>query len=104
MFDFCYFTNHKFTLVILRYVATVVTSVHEMENGFNIWSFNGKHLYRRLKDNFFHVITISFVLDTLFVLVCVLQLFKELISDVQCLNGYIFGHGNFPLVNLGLTV
>ncbi|TKY74837.1 Eukaryotic translation initiation factor 3 subunit B [Spatholobus suberectus] len=36
-----------------RYVATSVTSVHEMENGFNIWSFNGKHLYRILKDHFF---------------------------------------------------
>ncbi|MED6173881.1 Eukaryotic translation initiation factor 3 subunit B [Stylosanthes scabra] len=36
-----------------RYVATSVTSVHEMENGFNIWSFNGKHLYRVLKDHFF---------------------------------------------------
>ncbi|XP_038695162.1 eukaryotic translation initiation factor 3 subunit B-like [Tripterygium wilfordii] len=36
-----------------RYVATAVTSVHEMENGFNIWSFNGKLLYRILKDNFF---------------------------------------------------
>lgn len=35
------------------FVATTVTSVHEMENGFNIWSFNGKHLYRILKDNFF---------------------------------------------------
>ncbi|CAI0413995.1 unnamed protein product [Linum tenue] len=37
-----------------RYVATAVTSVHhEMENGFNIWSFNGKLLYRTLKDHFF---------------------------------------------------
>ncbi|XP_047340523.1 eukaryotic translation initiation factor 3 subunit B-like [Impatiens glandulifera] len=36
-----------------RYVATTVTSVHEMENGFNIWSFNGKLLYRTLKDHFF---------------------------------------------------
>ncbi|KAE8683324.1 Phosphoethanolamine N-methyltransferase 3 [Hibiscus syriacus] len=36
-----------------RYVATLVTSVHEMENGFNIWSFNGKLLYWRLKDQFF---------------------------------------------------
>ncbi|KAJ0872921.1 putative transcription factor WD40-like family [Helianthus annuus] len=35
------------------YVATSVTSVHEMENGFNIWSFNGKLLYRILKDHFF---------------------------------------------------
>ncbi|GMN54331.1 hypothetical protein TIFTF001_023453 [Ficus carica] len=36
-----------------RYVATSVASVHEMENGFNIWSFNGKLLYRILKDHFF---------------------------------------------------
>ncbi|KAA3460979.1 eukaryotic translation initiation factor 3 subunit B-like [Gossypium australe] len=36
-----------------RYVATAVTSVHEMENGFNIWSFHGKLLYRILKDHFF---------------------------------------------------
>ncbi|XP_056699547.1 eukaryotic translation initiation factor 3 subunit B [Spinacia oleracea] len=39
-----------------RYVATAVTSVHEMENGFNIWSFNGKLLYRILKDHFFQFI------------------------------------------------
>ncbi|GMH04540.1 hypothetical protein Nepgr_006380 [Nepenthes gracilis] len=38
-----------------RYVATSVTSVHEMENGFNIWSFNGKLLYRILKDHFFQL-------------------------------------------------
>ena len=30
-----------------RYVATSVTSVHQMENGFNIWSWNGHLLYRR---------------------------------------------------------
>ncbi|EYU40305.1 hypothetical protein ABFS82_02G135200 [Erythranthe guttata] len=36
-----------------RYVVTAVTSVHEMENGFNVWSFNGKLLYRILKDHFF---------------------------------------------------
>ncbi|KAJ3692030.1 hypothetical protein LUZ60_012380 [Juncus effusus] len=36
-----------------RYVATSVTSVHEMENGFHIWSFNGKLLYRIPKDHFF---------------------------------------------------
>lgn len=29
-----------------RYVATSVTSLHQMENGFNMWSFNGKLLYR----------------------------------------------------------
>nr|GEW23866.1 eukaryotic translation initiation factor 3 subunit B-like [Tanacetum cinerariifolium] len=36
-----------------RYVATSVTSVHEMENGFNVWSFNGKLLYHILKDHCF---------------------------------------------------
>nr|AIZ68196.1 eukaryotic translation initiation factor 3 subunit B-like protein [Albuca bracteata] len=36
-----------------RYVATSVTSVHEMENGFHIWSFNGKLLYSIPKDHFF---------------------------------------------------
>ncbi|KAJ0961597.1 hypothetical protein J5N97_001094 [Dioscorea zingiberensis] len=35
-----------------KYVATSVTSVHEMENGFHIWSFNGKLLYRIPKDHF----------------------------------------------------
>ncbi|XP_026429206.1 eukaryotic translation initiation factor 3 subunit B-like [Papaver somniferum] len=34
-----------------RYVATSVTSVHEMENGFNIWSFTGKLLYKISKDH-----------------------------------------------------
>lgn len=36
-----------------RYVATSVTSVHEMENGFHIWSFNGKLLYSVPKDHFY---------------------------------------------------
>ncbi|KAH0451085.1 hypothetical protein IEQ34_021777 [Dendrobium chrysotoxum] len=36
-----------------RYCATSVTSVHEMENGFHIWSFNGKLLYRIPKDQFY---------------------------------------------------
>ncbi|KAK8970409.1 Eukaryotic translation initiation factor 3 subunit B [Platanthera guangdongensis] len=36
-----------------RYCATSVTSVHEMENGFHIWSFNGKLLYRIPKDHFY---------------------------------------------------
>ncbi|KAI3831845.1 hypothetical protein MKX03_022217 [Papaver bracteatum] len=35
-----------------RYVTTAVTSVHEMENGFNIWSFTGKLLYKISKDHF----------------------------------------------------
>ncbi len=30
-----------------RYVATSVTSVHQMENGFNVWSWNGHLLYGR---------------------------------------------------------
>lgn len=55
-----------FSFLYCRYVATAVTSVHEMENGFNIWSFNGKHLYRILKDHFFQVISLSFAFDTLF--------------------------------------
>ncbi|KAK9104755.1 hypothetical protein Scep_021599 [Stephania cephalantha] len=38
-----------------RYVATSVTSVHEMENGFNIWSFSGKLLYRIPRDHFFQM-------------------------------------------------
>lgn len=29
-----------------RYVATSVSAVHAMENGFNVWSFNGQLLYR----------------------------------------------------------
>ena len=29
-----------------RYVATSVTSIHQMENGFNLWLFNGTPLYR----------------------------------------------------------
>ncbi|MCL7043386.1 hypothetical protein MKW94_015473 [Papaver nudicaule] len=36
-----------------RYVATAVTSIREMENGFNIWSFNGKLLYRHSRDHFY---------------------------------------------------
>eukprot|EP00245_Coleochaete_scutata_P017412 TRINITY_DN8522_c0_g1_i1.p1 TRINITY_DN8522_c0_g1~~TRINITY_DN8522_c0_g1_i1.p1 ORF type:complete len:737 (-),score=206.49 TRINITY_DN8522_c0_g1_i1:368-2578(-) len=36
-----------------RFVATSVTSVHQMENGFTIWSFNGRQLYRLPRDRFF---------------------------------------------------
>ncbi|KAK9801869.1 hypothetical protein WJX73_004633 [Symbiochloris irregularis] len=36
-----------------RYVATSVTHVHHMENGFNIWAFNGQLLYRVPRDKFF---------------------------------------------------
>ncbi|TVU10085.1 hypothetical protein EJB05_43593 [Eragrostis curvula] len=39
-----------------RYVATVVTAVHEMENGFQIWSFNGKRIYNKSKDRLFQFI------------------------------------------------
>lgn len=61
-FWICYYLAKNFTCLdfdmlafAFRYVATAVTSVHEMENGFNIWSFNGKLLYRILKDHFFQV-------------------------------------------------
>ncbi|MCO5602862.1 hypothetical protein L7F22_057001 [Adiantum nelumboides] len=36
-----------------RFVATSVTSVHQIENGFNMWSFSGKLLYRLPRDRFF---------------------------------------------------
>ncbi|XP_044985379.1 eukaryotic translation initiation factor 3 subunit B-like [Hordeum vulgare subsp. vulgare] len=36
-----------------RFLATAVTSVHEMENGFQIWSFNGKLIYKISKDHFY---------------------------------------------------
>ncbi len=36
-----------------RFVATSVTAVHAMENGFNVWSFNGQLLYRLPRDRFF---------------------------------------------------
>ncbi|CAK0783331.1 hypothetical protein CVIRNUC_006530 [Coccomyxa viridis] len=36
-----------------RYVATSVTSIHQMENGFNLWLFNGTPLYRVPRDQFF---------------------------------------------------
>ena len=29
-----------------RYVTTAVTSINQMENGFNVWSWNGKQMYR----------------------------------------------------------
>jgi translation initiation factor 3 subunit B len=38
-----------------RYVTTSVTSVHQMENGFNMWAFNGRLLYRTPRDRFFQV-------------------------------------------------
>lgn len=36
-----------------RYVATSVTAVHAMENGCNVWSFNGQLLYRLPRDRFY---------------------------------------------------
>ena len=42
-------------LFVFRYVATVVTAVHEMENGFRIWSFSGKLLYQLSKDRLYQV-------------------------------------------------
>jgi len=36
-----------------RYVATSVTQIQKMENGFNVWSFSGKLLYRVPRDQFF---------------------------------------------------
>lgn len=36
-----------------RYIATSVTSIQQMENGFKLWSFNGKLLYEMHKDRFF---------------------------------------------------
>lgn len=36
-----------------RFVATSVTSVHQMENGFNIWSFSGKQLTAAPKERLF---------------------------------------------------
>ena len=36
-----------------RYVTTAVTSVHQMENGYHMWTFNGKLLYKYGKDRFF---------------------------------------------------
>eukprot|EP00271_Cylindrocystis_brebissonii_P008842 TRINITY_DN23358_c0_g1_i1.p1 TRINITY_DN23358_c0_g1~~TRINITY_DN23358_c0_g1_i1.p1 ORF type:complete len:867 (-),score=244.90 TRINITY_DN23358_c0_g1_i1:372-2972(-) len=35
-----------------RYVATSVTSVHQMENGFQVWSYSGKLLYRLPREKF----------------------------------------------------
>ena len=36
-----------------RFVASSVNSVHQMENGFNVWSFNGRLLYRLPRDRFY---------------------------------------------------
>merc|ERR1712032_1324875 len=36
-----------------RYVATSVTSVHQMENGYIVWSFLGQQLYKVNRDRFF---------------------------------------------------
>ena len=36
-----------------RYVTTAVTSVHQMENGFNVWTFNGRLLYKHQRERFY---------------------------------------------------
>lgn len=36
-----------------RYLATCVTALHHMDNGFQVWSFQGRMLYRVPHDNFF---------------------------------------------------
>ena len=36
-----------------RYVTTAVTSVHQMENGFHVWTFNGKLLYKHGRERFY---------------------------------------------------
>lgn len=38
-----------------RYVATTVTTVHQMENGFKVWSFHGRLLYEGSKDRLFQL-------------------------------------------------
>jgi len=35
-----------------RYVTTAVTSINQMENGFNVWSWNGKQMYSMPRDRF----------------------------------------------------
>jgi len=35
-----------------RFISTSVTSVHQMENGYNLWSFSGKMLSRTPRDRF----------------------------------------------------
>jgi translation initiation factor 3 subunit B len=36
-----------------RYVATSVNATHQMENGYNVWAFNGRLLYHAARDRFF---------------------------------------------------
>eukprot|EP00884_Botryococcus_braunii_P018580 jgi/Botrbrau1/5405/Bobra.182_1s0009.1 len=36
-----------------RYVATSVTSIHQMENGYKIWLFNGNLIYQTQKERFY---------------------------------------------------
>lgn len=38
-----------------RYVATSVTSVHQMENGYKVWSFHGRLLHEASKDRLFQL-------------------------------------------------
>ena len=36
-----------------RYVATAVTTVHQMENGYKVWAFTGRLLYQAARERFF---------------------------------------------------
>ena len=36
-----------------RYVTTAVTGVHQMENGYHTWTFNGRLLYKQTRERFF---------------------------------------------------
>uniref|UniRef100_A0A7R9YYS4 Eukaryotic translation initiation factor 3 subunit B n=1 Tax=Chlamydomonas euryale TaxID=1486919 RepID=A0A7R9YYS4_9CHLO len=38
-----------------RYVATSVTTIHQMENGFKMWSFHGRLLYEASKDRLYQL-------------------------------------------------
>ena len=36
-----------------RFVTTAVTGVHQMENGYHCWTFNGRLLYKQTRERFF---------------------------------------------------
>jgi len=55
VFSFRVFFFFFFFLRHARYVATSVTSVHQTENGFNVWSFLGKLLYALPYERFHQV-------------------------------------------------
>ncbi|CAL5382546.1 unnamed protein product [Camellia sinensis] len=79
-----------------RYVATSVTSVHEMENGFNIWSFNGKLLYRILKDHFFQSAAATRTTDRVFDPACLTEVvYEEGVKNValSALMASMFAYG-----------